>query len=316
MRTTNRHLPHLLSLSLAAALLAACGPASEPSQPIATDDLGTGAQALSADNGLSTNGLNRNGLNRNGLNRNGLDARGLNLNGLGTTLFNTWFNQDVATSSAVMKYLYACAAASGSTLTWTNPTTGVSYTWSGVLGLATGWAGGTPATVVEQQVITACLAAHVNKYGLSVPIAVEGRGATGAQIPILPGELTTYSVQEGCFFGNIFNGEGVFMGLIHPVLDPAVSSARACSLESQPSGPSINCPPVYHVGKCSAYCRLDATKTFPMTCTYNGITYRPLSTRIRPAERYVCGDGVCQFTEQCGTGTTADSCKTDCGLCP
>jgi hypothetical protein len=92
----------------------------------------------------------------------------------------------------VMGYLVKCAVASGQSRTWTNPTTGVSYTWPGDLGLAPGWSGGTPATLVEQQVITACLAAHVNRYGTSVPISVNGRGADNAVIPHSSTELTDY----------------------------------------------------------------------------------------------------------------------------
>jgi len=29
-----------------------------------------------------------------------------------------------------------------------------------------------------------------------------------------------------------------------------------------------------------------------------------------------CGDGICQFTESCGNGSSANSCKADCGTCP
>jgi hypothetical protein len=44
-------------------------------------------------------------------------------------------------------------------------------------------------------------------------------------------------------------------------------------------------------------------------------SYLPITTRILPSDLYKCGDGTCQFTEQCGTGTTAASCQADCGVC-
>jgi hypothetical protein len=71
-----------------------------------------------------------------------------------------------------------------------------------------------------------------------------------------------------------------------------------------------------HVGSCESFCTLDATGTQYTSCTYNGVTYKPLTTRISPADIYTCGDHVCQFTEHCGTGTTADNCGVDCGACP
>jgi hypothetical protein len=310
MRTTNRHLPHLLSLSLAA-LLAGCGAESEPGQPIATDDLGTGEQALAASNGLSLNGLNRNGLNRNGLNRNGLNGVGL-----AKPEFSTWFNEDAVSSDQVMKYFYGCAAVSTKTLTWTNPVTKKAHSWKGALGLAPAWTAGTPATEAEQQVITACLAAHVNKYGLSVPIAVEGRTAAGTQIAVAAGELTTYSIREACFFGNLFNGEGVFGGPDHASWDSKTSTARACVFDTKYKDSMSQCAPIYQTNYCSSVCTKDPTDTFYETCTFNGKAYKALATRMRPAEQYRCGDGICQFTESCGSGANWDSCKTDCGLCP
>jgi hypothetical protein len=72
---------------------------------------------------------------------------------------------------------------------------------------------------------------------------------------------------------------------------------------------------MYFVGPCSTYCTLDPTATFFESCTWNGKSYRPLTTRLRPAEIYTCGDGVCQVSERCGTRTEWWQCK-DCGPCP
>jgi hypothetical protein len=301
----------ILPLASAAglALLAGCGPALTPVERAQE-------QGLSSDNGLSLNGLSQNGLSQNGLSQNGLSQNGLSQNGLSQNGFATWFNADTTTSNIVMSYIVRCAVPSGQSRTWKNPSTGVSYTWAGVLGLAPGWAGGAPATAAEQQVITGCLAAHVNKYGVHVPLSVQGRSATGTAIPLAPGELTTYSVKEGCFFGNLFTNEGIFVGLDHSSWDSKTSSARGCALDHQSVGPSIDCPPLYYVDYCAQRCKLDATKTFYESCTYNGKTYQPITTRLRSQDVYKCGDGVCQFTEKCGSGANWNSCKPDCGLCP
>jgi hypothetical protein len=312
------HGSRLLALLGAVLVAAACGPAGETDSLAESKGINAGVQPLAADNGLSLNGLNRNGLSLNGLSQNGLSLNGLNLNGLSTSAFSNWFNGDAATSASVMWYLYGCAAPAGSTLTWKNPATGITYFWVGVFGLAPGWTSGKPATVAEQQVITACLAAHVNKFGVHVPIAVEGRTAKGVQIPILTGELSTFSVREGCFFGNLFNGEGIFVGADHSPWSKVYSSARACGFDTAASsGFDTSCSPLQTTGvECRRFCTSDSTGTFYETCAWNGKAYQPITTRLLPAEVYKCGDGVCQFTEHCGTGKSSDSCLADCGPCP
>jgi hypothetical protein len=81
-------------------------------------------------------------------------------------------------------------------------------------------------------------------------------------------------------------------------------------------GDASVCPPLLYVGQCSDVCTHSVGSCFYDSCTWNGKTYQPITTRLTMSERYFCGDGVCQFTEHCGTGIAADSCKADCGLCP
>jgi hypothetical protein len=292
------------------ALLAACGP--DDRAPAS----GLGHAALTEANGLTPNGLARNGLARNGLARNGLARNGLARNGLLSADFQTWFAGDPATSAAVMTYVVRCAVPAGQSLSYTSPTTGITYTWSGSLGLAPGWASGLPATIPEEQVVSACLAAHVNKYGMHVTMSVQGLGATGIPIPVGKKELDTYAQREGCFFGNLFEDEGVYVGIDHDIWDASYSSARACAFDIFGIGPSADCPPINNVGPCHLICKEDPAGDFYSSCgTWtNGAwrTYAPITTRILPADVYRCGDGVCQFTESCGTGTTAASCAADC----
>jgi hypothetical protein len=267
------------------------------------------ARELEEENSLTTNGLAMNGLAFNGLATNGLAT-----NGLATTEFSTWFEQNPALSKQFMKYLVRCAVRGGETRTYTDGA-GTSYTWYGNLGLAPGWASGSPATVEEQQVVTACLVALANKYGLSVNISILGTTASGQHIPYTSSELTDYSEREACFFGNLFNDTGLFVGNDQPLLPASKSSLRACALGSANSATSSACPPLVHVGSCQASCQLDATGTYYTRCTRNGVTYRPITSRIRAQDIVTCGDGICQATESCGSGTTADSCGVDCGGC-
>jgi hypothetical protein len=297
--------------ALAALALAACGPLTPAER--------AEEQGLRADNGLSPNGLSQNGLSQNGLSQNGLSQNGLSQNGLSqnglSSNFSIWFNKDTTTSDVVMQYIVRCAVPSGQTRTWTNQATGVTYTWPGALGLAPTWASGSAATTTEKQLITACLAAHVNRYGIHVSISVQGKSANGTAIPLSPNELTTYSAKEACFFGNLFNNEGVFAGVDHAPWSMKLSSPRACAFDYKKEAGLTDCAPLYQAGDCATLCTLDSSGNYYTSCSYNGKTYKPITTRLRTQDVYQCGDGTCQFTESCGPGNASfDSCS-DCGPC-
>jgi hypothetical protein len=329
MRSNDSRRSHsrtIRAAALAALMLAASGCAEPaPSGVVELSDDPALADALAAtgpavslsigSNGINQNGINQNGINQNGINQNGITLSGLTTTGLSTTAFTTWFNANPVLAEVFMRYTYRCAAPAGTTVTWKNSKTRVTYSWAGSLGLAAGWTAGKPATLAEQQVVTACLGALANKYGVSITLAVEGRTATGTQLAIGPGELTTFSYREGCFFGNLFNGTGLFVGLDHTAFDSKVSSARACALDRQVLGPSLECPAFYFAGSCPKICTPDQTNTFYETCTFNGVAYKPITTRLKPTDVYSCGDGTCQFTESCGSGADWSNCKPDCGEC-
>jgi hypothetical protein len=214
-----------------------------------------------------------NGLAMNGLAMNGLAMNGLAMNGLSSTPFAQWFQKDPALADMVMTYLVRCALPASQSRTYKNSRTGQVYTWVGSLGLAPGWANGSAASVTEQRVISACLAAHANRFGLHVPISLLGRGATGAAIPFTPTELKTYPVTEACFFGNLFTREGVFVGVDVETLDPSNTTARACQ--------DGNCAPLVLMGTCRQYCTKDSAGPFYKGCSYKGVSYPPITTRLR-----------------------------------
>lgn len=301
--------------------LAGCGPgagggatASSSARAVAdTSDLPPLGLAM-ADCALQMSTAN--GLTRNGICQNGLSLAGLDLADVSSPGFTAWFNADPTQADALVRYFVRCAAPAGQPVQWTNPVTGQAYTWTGGLGLAPDWIAGVAPSVADQQVVSACLGALVNRYGVHVTVAVEGRDALGSAIQMSPGELVAFPVREGCFFGNLFDGEGIFVGPDHPAWPPEVSSVRGCTTDPQAPGPSLDCPPMYNVGDCASVCEPDWTGTFYERCTFNGVSYQPLVTRIQPSDIYTCGDGTCQVSEHCGTGTTATSCQVDCGVCP
>lgn len=271
-------------------------------------------------NGIITNGIITNGLSLDGTLSNGLARNGLGAQGLASPAFASWFSAyPEADGDMAMHYIVACAVPSGERRSWSNPTTGTRFTWEGVLGLAPGWARGRPASVTEQQLVSACLAAMVNKYGVHVPVAVRGRDATGLELAVASGE-DLFTLKEAAFFGNLFTHEGLFVCSDRAVLDPAESSARACGLFSRADGLIEDCQPLVHVGLCPWSCQKTLGKSFYESCTVDGRKYPTVTTRLRREDVYRCGDGACQVSESCdasglGLGTTADSCFADCGLC-
>jgi hypothetical protein len=284
------------------ALAGGCGSVDEPEGP--TGEPGrTAEQALEEDNGLTANGLAFNGLAFNGLAFNGLA-----FNGLSSGAFSTWFQQNPQQSGLFMKYLVRCAVPAGQSRTYVNGST--TYVWPGGLGLAPAWSSGSPATVEEQQTVSACLGALVNKYGRSVLLSMLGTNAQGQLIPTTAQELSSYTLREGCFFGNLFNGEGLFVGNDQGLLPISQSSLRACALSGNNA-----CPPLAYIGSCHAFCQHDGTGSYFTRCTRNGVSYHALTTRLSPQDIYTCGDGICQPTESCGVGNVAYSCRRDCGSC-
>ncbi|WP_224245824.1 hypothetical protein [Hyalangium gracile] len=273
--------------------------------------LGQHTQALEDPNGLATNGLATNGLATNGLATNGLATNGA---------FATWLNADPQVRAELMKYIVACAVPAGETRTFSIPGTGVTHTWYGQVGLAPGWASGQAATELEEQLVSACLAAHANPYGLHVNFSLLGRDALGAEIPYTAQELSDYGVREACFFGNLFRNEGLYAGNDRNMLACDESSVRGCGLSRTQIGTNPECEPILRVGACEHHhCTLDASGLYYSECTYNGVRYRPVTTRIQPAALHVCGDGICQATEHCGQGAGVarrpDNCGIDCGPC-
>jgi hypothetical protein len=296
----------------------ACGTMEDGSAPV--EGLRTQQQAVETVNGLTLNGLTLNGLTLNGLTLNGLTLNGLTLNGLTVNGlesedFSSWFARDAAVNARIMAYVVRCAVPAGEQRGYQDPSTGTSYTWDGVLGVAPAWASGQPMTEAEQQVVSACIAAHINKYGMHVALSVLGRTAQSEPIPYTSEELQSFPRREGCFFGNLFTQEGLFVGMDGASLMDEESSPRACALTTSQDSLSSQCSPIVRVESCESLCTLDPSGLFYTQCTYNGRTYQPLTTRIRSEDVYTCGDGVCQFTESCGTGTQANSCLSDCGPC-
>ena len=286
------------ALACTLTLVAACGGAPAPSDHRILDKA-----ILSSANGMSTNGMSTNGMSTNGLSTNGLSTGGLS-----TPAFATWFLLDPSFASTVMAYVARCAMPAGKTLSYT--VGGFTYGWVGVLGLAPTWSAGLPMPVAEQQLVSACLAAHANKYGVHVNISVRGYGADRTPIPVSAAEATSYPNDEGCFFGNLFDHTGVLSAYSYnsPMVNRGITSLRVCAVNDGHLG---ECAPMTTTGySCQDLCTGGSPGTLAyQTCTWGGVAYRPISVRLADAQIATCGDGICAPSESCS------SCAVDCGAC-
>ena len=308
-------LPSLQVGVLLAVVCLTVGPGCGPSEDL-PEAPGTVEQAAASSNGLSFNGLSFNGMSSNGLSFNGLSFNGLSSQGLSSSQFAAWFQTNPALADMVMRYVVRCAVPAGQLRSYRNPLTGTTHAWAGVLGLAPDWAQGQRATTAEQQVVSACLAAHTTTSGNTMALSVLGLNGRGQVIPYSSLELTGFAEHEACFFGNLFTDEGIYVASDQGPLRGSRSSPRGCALSPGPfQRVEENCPPIVPLTSCDAYCDSNLLKPYRSRCTYQGRSYRPITTRLRTADVCHCGVGGCQSTESCGRGTRYNSCLSDCGPC-
>jgi hypothetical protein len=82
------------------------------------------------------------------------------------------------------------------------------FTFQGSLGLAPHWLY-EAMTPSEERWVSACLLAHVNYFGKSVPISLRVKSPDVPALAVSEQEQQTFSIFEGGFFGNLFLSEPV-----------------------------------------------------------------------------------------------------------
>jgi hypothetical protein len=105
-----------------------------------------------------------------------------------------------------MHYLVGCALKPGQVVKYKDTLLGGIYDnhWEGELGLCTKWATD-KASDECQQVVSACLLARVNAFGVTKPLSMRGHDADGSAIPLGPTEEGDFPWREGAFYGNVFD---------------------------------------------------------------------------------------------------------------
>lgn len=148
------------------------------------------AQELVTSNRLTMNRLTMNRLTMNSLSTVRLSPDGKKLSP--TALLNTVEGREL------LQYLVRCSLPEGKSLSAT--VSGTNYTFQGLMGLAPDWEK-KPLSMPGRRWVTACLLAHVNGYGIQVPISVRG---THPELTVTQSERDSYGLQEISFFGDIF----------------------------------------------------------------------------------------------------------------
>jgi hypothetical protein len=216
---------------------------------------------------LTTNALTTNALTTNALATNALATNALTTDAL-TALKDPGPEGDLF--RLLLKYTVSCALKPPQTFdfSWTDSAnTQHQESYLGELGIAPTWAAG-PLDANGQEMVSACLAARTNWYGLRVVISmryvvggllhvvgVDVAGLLGHPIEDIL-ELLSYTYTEGAFWGNLFAPSPH----LHACYDPqntthARSALRDCANgHLDESGKPQDCGMIDVVGPCSDVC--------------------------------------------------------------
>jgi hypothetical protein len=154
-------------------------------------------------NALSINALSINALSINALSINALSINALSINRLDadTLLLDADNAHDlIATAEGrhVLRYIVRCALEDGDYLRF--ELDGRIWDMPGLLGIAPEWER-RPLSSAGQERMSACLLAHVNAFGIAVPISMRGPRLAEADVV----ESSVFYYGDGAFYGNLFD---------------------------------------------------------------------------------------------------------------
>ena len=164
------------------------------------DSLDSSSEALTSENLMSSNLLSSNLLSLNLLSSNLLSSNLLSSNNLALNTLASNGMENTNDGRELLKYLAKCSLPPGKSLVVHSA--GVDYSYPGLLSLAPNW-GAMPLNFSERRTMSGCLLAHVNAYGVSVPISVR----LGNMMRADTAEAALFPVHEASFYGNVFDGQ-------------------------------------------------------------------------------------------------------------
>ncbi|KYF58184.1 hypothetical protein BE08_13640 [Sorangium cellulosum] len=217
-------------------------------------DLGSSADALASWNALSANALSANALSANALSANALSANALSREaaatledpGEGGELFRTLVRYTVSCAlDESQRFSFSWADAAGATH---------HEVYHGELGLADAWADG-PLDEAGKQIVSACLAARTNRYGVSVVISMRSHQAP-LRHEVGRDEREAYPHVEGAFWGNLFTEAPYLRACYNDAsVEPARAARRDCAAGyAGAEGDLEGCGMIEIVGSCQDHC--------------------------------------------------------------
>ncbi|HWN72141.1 MAG TPA: hypothetical protein VNM90_31095, partial [Haliangium sp.] len=185
----------------------------------------TSVPAVPGRSGVVHNAITMNALTTNALTTNAANLRALIASKLADASFESGSLSEALwdpSAQQVMAYLVSCALAPGQSVTWrpassVGPPPAVS-TWEGALGLCPQWhEGSITGDAACQELVSACLLARNNAFGVEVQISLRGRDTSEAYFgssDVLVGDVVhpeheLYRWSEGAFYGNILDAGAV-----------------------------------------------------------------------------------------------------------
>jgi hypothetical protein len=151
-------------------------------------------------NGFSVNSLSKNGFSVNSLSKAALVKRRLDSDTLVFNQGSAGKLADTEDGRALLQYIARCALVEGEFLRVYS--SGHTWDFPGVLGVAPEWEHA-PLTKEGQEIMTACLLAHVNAF--EVPVQISVRSWFVAEAEEL--ESVAFYYGDGAFYGNLYAGE-------------------------------------------------------------------------------------------------------------
>lgn len=265
----NRRAFSVAPLLVAIALLPACA----DSQEVEEERVGDAPSAALNANALNANALDANALYADALTPSMLSPTPLSPSSLSSTAWGSLTDPgergDLA--RALVKYAVGCAfnGSQSFRFSWTDSgNTTHDETYVGELGLATGWETSTLSTT-GQRWVSACLASRVNYLGVSVMLS--SRGANDG-LATSSSELSSYTAQEGAFWGNLFDSPQTAFAC-DDVADDAHSRAadRFCAAGyDDGSGSLQSCGIIKRVGSCATACGSLGSSGYYSSCSPDG----------------------------------------------
>jgi hypothetical protein len=223
-------------------------------------ELGGEAIGSSSDALVSANDLSHNAVNLNAINLNAINLNAINLNAISPE--NLAAIQDPSPTGdlarQLVRYAVSCALQGDQSFdfSWTDEDDVVHHeSYPGLLGVAPSWATG-PLNDAGQRMVSGCLAARVNYYGVSVMISSRSlqdplKTLTGSQ------ELSDFPAVEGAFWGNLFGAQPYMNACYNAAtVDNSRAWQRDCAVGHLISGgQTVECGIIHIVGPCADVCQ-------------------------------------------------------------